>query len=69
MTSFHRTNRRRAIAHVDRRLPEVVVKSRRLYVDEIRAVAFGPTNEETRAEDRQRIAEQKAKDFGMGQLV
>jgi hypothetical protein len=69
VTSFHRANRRRAIAHVKPALPEVVVTARRLYCDEIRAVAWGPLNEETRAEDRQRIAEQKAKDFGAGQLV
>lgn len=62
MTFFGRFRRRRTPpqAHVTQRHVDVVQRARQ--------EAFGPITEQTRAEDRRRIAEQKARDFGLGGL-
>lgn len=62
MTFFGLFKRRRAVAHVNRTKRQVDVAAK------ARQEAFGPITPETRAEDRRRIAEQKARDFGAGQL-
>jgi hypothetical protein len=63
MTFFGRFRRRHTPAQAHRTPREVDVSER------ARQEAWGPITDETREEDRRRIAKQKAKDFGLGQLV
>lgn len=62
MTFFGRFRRRHTPpqAHVTPREVDVVARARQ--------EAWGPITDETREIDRRRIAEQKARDFGAGQL-
>lgn len=62
-------HKRNALHVSNRRTSDVEKAARAVKAGRWREEAFGPIDDRTRAVDRQRIAEQKAKDWGLGQLV